>query len=211
MTDDALLEVLSAARARGYLGPGPLEAHLDHSRAFLAMSPEPPSRAVDLGSGGGVPGLVLAIAWPGSEWVLLDASRRRVDFLEAAIGSLGIAGRVTVRCQRAEEAGRDPGLRGQADLVVVRSFGPPAVAVECAAPLLRLGGHVIVAEPPGGNPSRWPADGLALLGLRVDGTITTPWALQRLVQADHCPERYPRRTGIPAKRPLFSTAAATDG
>jgi 16S rRNA (guanine527-N7)-methyltransferase len=205
-SDDVLLGVLGEARDRGYLGPGPLRPHLEHSRAFLALSPRAPSRAIDLGSGGGVPGLVLAVAWPDSDWVLLDASQRRVDFLNEAVMTLGITSRVTVCRQRAEEAGRDPDLRASADLVVARSFGPPAVAAECAAPFLRRGGHVIVAEPPGGDPSRWPAADLARLGLRVDGTVTEPWALQRLVQADLCPDRYPRRTGIPLKRPLFPPA-----
>jgi 16S rRNA (guanine527-N7)-methyltransferase len=169
---------------------------------------EPFTRAVDLGSGGGIPGLVLALAASTSTWVLLDASERRTSFLERAVTDLGLTGRVEVCRQRAEVAGRDPALRGQADVVVARSFGAPAVTAECAAPLLRVGGALIVAEPPGGNAARWPASDLAMLGLRPDVAQSTPWSLQRLIQADNCPERFPRRTGVPAKRPLFATPDA---
>jgi 16S rRNA (guanine527-N7)-methyltransferase len=201
--DDALLCALEEAQNLGFLGPGPVAAQVAHSRAFAAFAPHPPGRAVDLGSGGGLPGLVLASGWPQSRWILLDASRRRTEFLERAVDTLHLAPRVEVRCQRAEVTGRDPALRGQADLVVARSFGSPAVVAECAAPLLRPGGHVIVAEPPGGDHTRWPTVGLALVGLQLDGTTTQPWALQRLIQTTACPDRYPRRTGIPDKRPLF--------
>jgi 16S rRNA (guanine527-N7)-methyltransferase len=134
---------------------------------------------------------------------LLDAGRRRGEFLQRAVDRLGLAHRARVLCQRAEVAGRTRELRGHADLVVARSFGPPAVTAECAAPLLKPGGHLIVAEPPGGDPSRWPPEALAMVGLRPDWNTTEPWAMQRLVQTTACPDRYPRRTGIPEKRPLF--------
>ncbi len=171
--------------------------------AFALLVSEPPGRAVDLGSGAGVPGLVLAVLWPASTWVLLDANARRTAFLGCAITSLGLTDRVDVLTDRAEQIGQDPTWRAQADLVVVRSFGPPAVVAECVAPLMRTGGTVVVAEPPGGAPGRWPAHGLELLGLAEDGRTTDPVALQRLRQVAPCPPRYPRRVGIPQKRPLF--------
>jgi 16S rRNA (guanine527-N7)-methyltransferase len=201
--DETLRRVLEEAQTLGLIGPGPVPAQVAHSRAFATLAPDLPGRAVDLGSGGGLPGLVLASAWPQSRWILLDASRRRTEFLQRAVDALELTRRVEVRCQRAEEAGRDPALRGHADLVVARSFGPPAVVAECAAPFLSLGGHLIVAEPPGGDQSRWPPVGLALVGLQLDEATTQPWALQRLTQTIACPDRYPRRTGIPDKRPLF--------
>jgi 16S rRNA (guanine527-N7)-methyltransferase len=165
---------------------------------------EPPARAVDLGSGGGLPGLPLAVSWPNSTWVLLEANRRRAGFLVEAIAALELADRVRVRHQRAEETGRDSALRGSADLVVIRSFGPPAVSAECAAPLLRVGGAIVIGEPPPGrDESRWPEAGLAQLGLARGRAISEPIALQRLDQVAVCPARFPRRTGIPSKRPLF--------
>lgn len=195
--------MLVAAREQGFLGPGDVEAHVDHSLAFAACVAAPPGRAVDLGSGAGVPGLILALLWPESEWGLVDANVRRTTFLQEAVVTLGVSGRVAVVAERAELVGRNADWRGGADLVVSRGFGPPAVAAECAAPLLRVGGLFVVAEPPGGAPERWPAAGLELLGLVEDGRCVEPVALQRLRQVVACPERYPRRVGIPMKRPLF--------
>jgi 16S rRNA (guanine527-N7)-methyltransferase len=162
-----------------------------------------PGRAVDLGSGGGVPGLVLACHWPDSQWLLLDASHRRTDFLTDAVTSLGLNDRVRILCQRAEEAGRLPDLRHSADLVTARGFARPAVTAECAAPLLVVGGLLVVSDPPDAVPDRWPPEPLESLGLVPDGVSATAPALQRLRQVTPCPDRYPRRTGVPAKRPLF--------
>jgi 16S rRNA (guanine527-N7)-methyltransferase len=195
--------VLERARSLGFLGPGAVEAHLRHSLDVARLVDWSPVRAVDLGSGAGVPGLVLAIHWPHSTWTLLDANQRRSRFLAAAVEGLGLGNRVQVRCQRAEQAGREAGLRGMADLVTARGFGPPAVTAECAAPLLMTGGTLVVAEPPGGDPARWPADPLVQLGLVPTLSITEPSAFQALHQAEPCPERFPRRIGVPAKRPLF--------
>ncbi len=103
---------------------------------------------------------------------------------------------------RAEDAARRADLRAAFDLVVVRSFGPPAVTAECGAPFLEVGGRMVVAEPPDQEP-RWPADGLAQLGLAPGRRVTEPSAFQVLEQVAPCPDRYPRRVGIPAKRPLF--------
>jgi 16S rRNA (guanine527-N7)-methyltransferase len=195
--------VLSQGQDRGFLGPGPVETHLEHSLAFSSLVPVGPQIAIDLGSGGGIPGLILAEVWPEARWALLDASVRRTAFLSEALETLGLTDRVEVIRQRAEVMGRDPAWRATADLVVARSFGPPAVTAECAAPLLRPGGSLVVAEPPGGAPDRWPSAPLALLGLALDGSQTSPVALQRLRQVEPCPLRYPRRTGVPAKRPLY--------
>lgn len=146
----------------------------------------------------------LAVLWPESTWVLIDAHERRTAFLEEAVAALGLEERVIVRRQRAEEAGRDPELRGALDLVVARSFGPPPVTAECGAPLLREGGRLVVADPPEPDPGRWPPDGVALLGLAVlDRVHHDDASFQILGQQSVVPDRYPRRVGIPAKRPLW--------
>ena len=89
---------------------------------------------LDLGSGGGVPGLVLAMRWPEAHGVLLEAARRRCAFLEQAVARLGLMERIIVRCGRAEELARSPKLRGSVDLVVARSFGRPAVSSTAMTP-----------------------------------------------------------------------------
>jgi 16S rRNA (guanine527-N7)-methyltransferase len=201
--DLAVLDVLREAQGRGFIGAGPVTFHRDHSRAFARLVPSEPRRAVDLGSGAGLPGLVLAGEWPSSRWTLLEVSTRRAEFLRWAVDKLGLAERVGVLCQRAEVAGHDPAWRGHADVVVARSFGPPAVTAECGAAFLRVGGSLVVAEPPGRPPDRWSPEGLELLGLVLAASTTTPWAFQRLALATACPDRFPRRPGIPRKRPLW--------
>jgi 16S rRNA (guanine527-N7)-methyltransferase len=103
---------------------------------------------------------------------------------------------------RAEIVGRSE-RRGSFDAVVARSFGPPAVTAECAAPLLRPGGRLVVSEPPDGTEERWPEDGVAAFGLARGARLPGPPGIQVLTQVEPCPEAYPRRDGLPAKRPLF--------
>ncbi|MGZ4710399.1 MAG: RsmG family class I SAM-dependent methyltransferase, partial [Acidimicrobiales bacterium] len=147
--DEALVGVLERSRDLGFLGPGPVEPHIEHARRFSAALTGPrPARALDLGSGGGLPGLVLILAWPSTVWCLLDANQRRTDFLTDAVDELGVADRVTVVRGRAEEVAHDPAHRGRFDLVVARSFGKPAVTAECAAGFLVVGGMLVVSEPP---------------------------------------------------------------
>ena len=198
-------EVLEEARQLGFLGPGAVEGHIEHSLGFVqAAGHERPRRVLDLGTGGGVPGLVLAEAWPEVSMVLLDSSERRTTFLARAVEDLELANRVRVHRARAEDAGRDLAWRGWADLVVARSFGPPAVTAECAAPLLGVRGRLIVSEPPESDGERWPEAGLALLGLRASGRLEQAFSrFQILRQERPCPETFPRRTGMPEKRPLF--------
>ncbi|WP_426570670.1 RsmG family class I SAM-dependent methyltransferase [Aquihabitans sp. McL0605] len=205
----SLTDLLLEARQRGFLGPGPVERHLDHARAFVVAVQDAPTRALDLGAGGGLPGLVLAVEfWPETQWVFLDAQQKRTQFLQEAIEDLDLEDRVSVVVQRAEEFGRDDDHRGAYDLVVSRSFGPPAVTIECAAPLLRAGGSFVASEPPEGTPpGRWPIDGLEMLGCGpAHGLVVgddPEFHLVRIDQETLAPERYPRRVGIPAKRPLF--------
>lgn len=195
-----MADVLEQARAYGFLGPGPVAPHVEHARGFAAAFATPPERFVDLGSGGGVPGLVLAELWPSSGVVLLDSMERRTAFLAEAVTALGWDDRVEVARARAEEYGREH--RGAFDGVVARGFAPPPVTAECAAPLLRPGGLLVVSEPPEGA-SRWPAEAVATLGLATEAVLTGIARYQVLRQIAVCPEMYPRRVGIPSKRPLW--------
>lgn len=202
--DGRLVEVLEQGRAFGYLGPGPVIDNARHALAFGLVPTQVPKRAVDLGSGGGIPGLVLARhVWPRCRWHLLEASGRRCDFLRGAVRALDLGERVSVEQGRAEELSRHPGLRHAADLVVARSFACPAVTAECAAPLVACGGMVVVSEPPASHEERWPQQGLDLLGLVVERRLRAPVGLVALRAVVRCPPRYSRRTGVPAKSPLF--------
>lgn len=199
------MPVLEEARRRGLLGPGPVVPHLTHALGFaLALGSPPSGPAVDLGSGGGLPGLALALVWPASRWVLLDAGQRRAAFLVEAVSDLGLGSRVEVVRGRAEEVGRQPERRGRHALVVARSFGPPAVTAECAAPLLAIGGWLVVSEPPEAAASRWPLHAVHTLGLTPTATVRVDGGTYQVCeQRVACPDRFPRRPGVPEKRPLF--------
>ncbi len=205
MGDDRLEAVLADQRRRDLIGPGSWDDLIAHALGYTALVDEVPVRVVDLGSGGGLPGLVLAArVWPAARWTLLDASQRRCTALELCVAELGIGDRVEVRWDRAEDAGRDPDLRGRADLVVARRFAGVAVTAECAAPLLRPGGGLVVSEPPASRDDRWPPEGLAILGLaRRASTTVGRSSYTRLDQLTLCPDLFPRRAGVPARRPLF--------
>lgn len=203
--DPQLHRVLTQAQALGYIGPASLKQAVRHAEGFAAGPTPPPARFVDLGSGGGLPGLVLLSVWQSATAVLIDGSVRKAVFLEEAVATLDFGDRVEVVPERAEIAAHRPALRHQCDLVVARGFGPPAVVAECATPFLRKGGTMVVSEPPEvpSVETRWPTEPLAALGLRREATWSTDFHYQSLTQDEECPDRYPRRTGIPAKRPLF--------
>lgn len=202
--DNGLLAALTRAKDLGFLGPGPVAAHVPHARAFAAAIGDAPDQLVDLGSGAGLPGLVLGMLWPRSTVVLLESSARRAAFLRDAVRDLAIGNGVVVE-QRAEDAARSARWRGAADVVVARSFGPPPTTAECGAGFLRVTGRLVVSEPPDAVASqRWPAEGVAALGLRWEATVTVgPAHFAVLSQVEACPDRFPRRNGVPAKRPLY--------
>ncbi|MFM8304543.1 MAG: RsmG family class I SAM-dependent methyltransferase [Actinomycetota bacterium] len=201
---EALAEVLEESRDLGFLGPGPLGPQVDHARGFASVVGRAPASFLDLGAGGGLPGLVLASGWPSAQAVLLDASARRTDFLRRACTRLGFGDRVTVVCARAEVAGRDPGWRGRFDLVVARSFGPPAVTAECGAGFLGPGGRLVVSEPPDDEGERWPVAGLDRLGLVRQTGPGAEFRYAVLGRAEPLGPGFPRRDGMPRKRPLWA-------
>ena len=188
------------------IGGAALEAHRDHALGFVrAVADLAPldARVLDLGSGGGLPGLVIAVEYPHLCVTLLDGRITRTEALQSAASELDLLERVDVVTDRAEEAGRSPALRYQFDLVFARGFGSPSVTAECGAPFLRVGGFLVVSDPPGGSAQRWPAEDCGKLGLVVVRSLTAPWAFTVLRAEFPCPDTFPRRTGVPGKRPLF--------
>lgn len=205
---DALRPILEVARSAGFLGPGPVETHLDHAAGFAAAAEgallHPPANFVDLGSGGGVPGLVLALTWPDARGVLLDAGRRRCVFLSEAIRRIGADARVDVVERRAEDVGRDPEYREGFEVATARSFAAPAPTAEIAAGLIAVGGLLIVSEPPDPDPGRWPVPGLEEIGFGPAAIEVHGGAHYAVIRkARPAPDRIPRAVGRPGKRPLW--------
>jgi len=202
VTEHGLHEILERSKALGFLGPGDIDDHIRHARGFAELVVGEVD-VLDLGSGGGLPGLVVAATSPALRLTLLDASERRAAFLRDAIRQLGWAERLTVELGRAEELARAPRLRERFPVVMARSFGAPAVTAECAAAFLQLDGRLLVSEPAASD-DRWPAEGLAPLGLvPVALHVLEHTTVREMRRTKVGIDAVPRRVGVPARRPLF--------
>lgn len=163
-----------------------LDAHAFHGDEQVA----------DVGSGGGVPGLPLKLALPGIKLTLVESDQRKADFLRDAAGELGLDN-VGVEARRAEEVGRDPEHRERYDVVVTRAAARAPVAAEYCLPLVKPGG-VLLAQA---SLADWRAAAKAVgqLGGHVSGDAAGAVIVQK---ARPTPPEFPRRVGVPGKRPL---------
>jgi 16S rRNA (guanine527-N7)-methyltransferase len=206
MRTEVLLEILSEAQSLGFLGPGDPASHISHALGFAdaALTEGPaPGRFADLGTGGGVPGLVLAEHWPTAEVAFIESSVRRSRALAAWVETLDLGDRARVLEGRAEDWARNPEYRESFDLVTARSFARPAITAEIGCGLVRVGGRLVVSDPPTGV-ARWPEPALADLGFAPAVAVEARGAhyscLRKVAAAG---DGVPRRSGKPAKRPLW--------
>lgn len=207
-TEAELLDVLGRAQSLRFLGPGDPADHLTHALGFadavVTHLGGEPDRFCDLGTGGGVPGLVLAARWPGSHGALVESAARRCAALEGWSRELGLEDRVAVLHGRAEYWAHAEGYRETFQVVTARSFARPAITAEIASGLVEIGGTIIVSDPPDASPERWPEDGLRRLGLGPARPLVERGAhfscLDKVSKAD---PGTPRSEGKPAKRPLW--------
>ncbi|MCV0404245.1 MAG: 16S rRNA (guanine(527)-N(7))-methyltransferase RsmG [Chloroflexi bacterium] len=182
--------------------------HLLDALSVLPLLDEvAPRRAIDIGSGGGVPGIVLALARPDVRWTLVDSVRKKVDAVRSFVEALGL-GNVTLVADRIEDVARRAGSRESFDVATARACAPLPVLAEYALPLVRIGGAVIAwkgpmteAEVDGGRRAA------GLLGAEVEVHRTGFDALgdRRFVllrKRGRTPDGYPRRAGEPSRRPL---------
>ena len=170
----------------------------------VAISP-----AIDIGSGAGTPGLPIKIARPALRLTLLEATAKKAAFLKTAVSALGVED-VEVVAARAEELAHDPGHRESYRLALARAVAPLPVLVELALPLLAVGGRLAT---PKGSSARdevaASANALSECGGEVEAieTLELPWegtapTVVIVRKVARTPDRYPRRPGTPAKRPL---------
>lgn len=161
-----LIEILRDGQRLGFFGSRPIEQAVEHSLGFVdAIGAQPAStRMIDLGSGGGLPGLVLAETYPDCDVVLVDRRQKRTDFLNRAIKRLGYQ-HTTVRCTDVAAVVRAVacGLEPEFDIVTARGFGPPEHTLRSARRLVRTAGLIVISEPPAGD--RWNPVLLSELGV----------------------------------------------
>lgn len=191
------------ARRAGVLGTVTTDAVITHAAGFLPAACRVGDRfsGLDLGTGAGVPGVVLAALRPASSWVLVDASERRCEYASAAVRALGLGSRVRVVHARAETVAHDPEFRAAQDLVVARSFGPPAELAECALPLVAPDG-VLVVSVTEATREVW-VRAAALLDLRLAGEGTVDHGYLAVAPRHTIPAAWPRRPVARRRSPLF--------
>ena len=167
------------------------------------------TKLIDVGSGAGLPGVPLKIAFPETAVVLLEANGRKAAFLQGLVSTLELDD-VTVVRSRAEEAGRREDLREAFDLVVSRAVAPLEVLAELTLPFCRVGGVAIAQKGADvGDELGRAGSAITILGGGKPRThIVTPpggdvaRSLVVTGKVMPTPDRFPRRPGIPAKRPL---------
>lgn len=178
--------------------------HLADSLVALELEAVTSADAIaDIGAGAGLPGLVLAAALPSCHVTLLDSVNKKCEFMRAASARMGLENTTVVHA-RAEE------YHGSFDVVTARALAPLDVLAEYAAPLLRLGGHLVAWR--GKREAEVEADGVRaaeILGLSVQEPVRVepyPTAAHRylhlMCKVKETPHRFPRRPGMARKRPL---------
>lgn len=189
-----------------------LHRHVLDSLSCLLFAPlRTANRVGDIGSGGGLPGIPLAVVLPDAKVTLIESIGKKAMFLRYAKEELGLAN-VNVMNARVEESGREDVHRGAYDVCAVRALARLSVVAEYSLPLLRRGGNVVAMK--GRVDAGERAEGeraLGKLGGRVSDEVQVRYlpgleqGERRLVvleKMEETPGAYPRRTGTPARNPL---------
>ncbi len=174
------------------------------------QSASTPRRCIDVGTGGGFPGLAVAIALPGATLTLVDSVGRKTAAVLAMAEAIGLKDRVHIRTERVEITGRHSHCRGQFDLALARAVAAAPVVAEYLVPLINPEGEALLYR------GRWSRDdqqaleqALTPLKARISSQDARELPadkgvrhLLRLRASGACPKAYPRAVGLPAKMPL---------
>jgi 16S rRNA (guanine527-N7)-methyltransferase len=182
---------------------------LDSLTCLLALEGEQVQRLVDVGTGAGFPGIPLKIVCPHLELTLIEATGKKAEFCRHVVHELGLQG-VEVLHARAETVAHQEAHRERYDAALARAVAPMAALVEYLLPFLRVGGVAVAQKGETGPAEAQASEGaLRILGgaverlipLQLPGVVETRY-LVRVRKLAATPTRYPRRPGIPVKRPL---------
>lgn len=174
--------------------------HVGEVLDLLAVcTPPAGARVVDVGTGGGVPGIPLAVLRGDLHVALLESDQRKAGFLTHVAGVLELAN-LEVLAMRAEDAARRDDLRECFDAAASRAVAPPAVMCELSLPLVRVGGTVAALVGDAAHAAAESARAASLCGGGEPRAAAGGVLLIDKVRAT--PDEYPRRAGVPARRPL---------
>jgi 16S rRNA (guanine527-N7)-methyltransferase len=205
MNDSKLVELARLISEWPGLVSGPAGELIADSLVLLDHLGEA-EKVVDVGSGGGLPGLPLKIARPGLSMTLVEADQAKAAFLVRACAALGLRD-VEVVARRAEDVGRDPRYRESFDVAVARALAPMPVLVELCLPLVRVGGRLL-AQKTGSEDLEGARHAIDTLGGALSSVVAAPSEARdsgTVVIVDkvrQTPQPYPRRPGVPARKPL---------
>lgn len=184
---------------------------LDSLSCLKALREAPPANLIDIGTGAGFPGIPLKIALPNLRITLVESVGKKADFCQHVVDTLGLEG-VKVITARAEEVGQMGAHRQQYDWAIARAVAAMPVLVEYLLPLVRIGGRALAQKGESGPAEAQSAEySIRLLGgcLHQLYPVSLPGVADEryLVVIDKIaatPPHYPRRVGLPAKKPLIS-------
>jgi 16S rRNA (guanine527-N7)-methyltransferase len=185
-----------------------IQKHVQDSCALLKFKSLDGGKVIDIGSGAGFPGLILAIKSPAAWFTLVEADLKKSQFLQTVIESLNLKN-VTVLRQRVEDLGRDLTHRESYDVCTSRAVAGMNILLEYSLPLIKING--VVAMWKGSSYQQEIAEAANSLSL-LQGKILSLHTYSLMEEGErvivmvgkdgNTPERYPRRSGVPAKRPL---------
>ena len=170
--------------------------HLLDALTYMPLNPKPPARLIDVGSGGGLPGIVLAIVWPETHVTLVESVAKKTAFLVHVAAHFALPN-VHIVSERAETLGQDKQYRAQYDMATARAVAELRVLVEYLLPLVRIGGKVYA-----------PKAAITTLGghlhdiVNINEPPLEPRTMVRIVKHRVTPGTYPRLAGTPSKKPL---------